>query len=61
LNPQTTTWTTYFSNAQYTASGTGIIWQNNAGFISNVNQYNGFTIFAPTNVSGNLAVYGYNI
>ncbi len=61
MNPQTLFWTTFLANSQYTESGTGIRLQITSAFVSLNNAYNGFTIFAGTNVSGNLAVYGYNI
>jgi len=57
-NPQTTSRTTSQTfNAQWT--GGRVVQNMFAGQINNTTQYNGFTVFATQNISGNIKVYGY--
>lgn len=58
-NPQTAKITTMLSHANYIATTLlPVVWTT-SGLVNNTNQYNGFTIFAGTNISGTMSVYGY--
>jgi hypothetical protein len=60
FNPQTTNYTSMMSTNMYLQTGLGPSTQIWSGYVSDQLQYNGFTIFATNNVSGNMSVYGYN-
>jgi hypothetical protein len=60
-NPQTAKVTNFIASNSFPFNATAPIIQNTVGFIANTSQYNGFTIFAGTNISGTMSVYGYKI
>jgi hypothetical protein len=61
LNPQTSTQCSILSNNMYIESTVGSRIGTFFGSITKSTAFNGFTIFAGTNISGTLSVYGYNI
>jgi hypothetical protein len=60
-NPFTLARTSLFSNLAGTESGIGQSLFSTSSHVGNDDSYNGFNIFAGTNLSGNLSVYGYNL
>jgi hypothetical protein len=59
-NPQAALSKTYLANNAYWQSGVGPSTRQNNGSVLNSNQYNGFTILSDGDISGTMAVYGYN-
>jgi hypothetical protein len=61
LNPQTSTQCNILANNMYIETTVGARVGNFFGSIVKSTAYNGFTIFASTNISGTVSIYGYNI
>lgn len=59
FNPQTAKYTSIISHNMNLSSGTGTIMVFFGGYVATGSQYNGFTIFVGTTISGTLTVYGY--